>query len=174
LHIDSSRRALQLVALWEAIKGFVVLGAGFGLLTLLHHDVRQVALSLVTRLHIDPAQHYAGIFLDLAEHTTDARLWAGAGLATLYSIIRLAEGYGLWYAHRWGEWLGALSGALYIPIEVYELLHRPSGIKIGTLILNVVVVAYLAWVLYRGRPSTQLSAASASGSSSSSPRNPPL
>lgn len=174
MHNDSSRRALQLVALWEAVKGFVVLGAGFGLLTLLHHDVRQVALSLVTRLHIDPAQHYAGIFLDLAEHTTDARLWAGAGLAALYSVVRLAEGYGLWYAHRWGEWLGALSGALYVPVEIYELLHRPTWIKGGTLVLNVAVVAYLVWVLYRGRQAPQPSTASASGSSSSSPRNPPL
>lgn len=142
---------MHLVALMEAVKGFIVLGAGFGLLTLLHHDVAHIALALVTRLHIDPDQHYAGIFLEAAEHVTDAHLWIGAALALLYSVVRLAEGYGLWMEHRWGAWLGALSGAIYVPIEIYELFHRPNWIKAGTLALNVSVVIYLGWSLRKGR-----------------------
>jgi uncharacterized membrane protein (DUF2068 family) len=175
LQIDSNRRAMQLVALTEAFKGFIVLAAGFGLLALIHHDVRHVALSLVTRLHIDPSEHYAGLFLDLADHVTDLRLWGAAGLAVLYSAIRLAEGYGLWFAQRWAAWLGALSGALYVPIEIYELWHKPSGVKAATLALNIAVVAYLGWTLWRGRTDGQPTAVSSSASlSASSPRNPPL
>ena len=152
MHIDSSRRAMQAVALMEAFKGFIVLGAGFGMLTLLHRDVAHIAVSLVTRLHIDPEQHYAGIFLEAAKHVTDARLWAGAGLALLYSTIRLSEGYGLWFERRWAEWLGVVSGGFYLPIEVYELFHKPSWIKAATLTLNVAVVLYLVWMLRRGQP----------------------
>ena len=151
MHIDSSRRAMQAVALMEAVKGFIVLGAGFGLLTLLHRDVAQIAVSLVTRLHIDPEQHYAGVFLEAAERVNDTHLWVGAGLALLYSAIRLAEGYGLWFEHRWGAWLGAFSGALYVPVEVYELWHKPSWVKAATLTLNVGVVIYLICTLRRGR-----------------------
>jgi len=142
---------MQLVAVMEAIKGFIVLGAGFGLLTLLHRDVAHIAVSLVTRLHIDPEQHYAGVFLDAAEHITDARLWGLAALALLYSALRLAEGYGLWFERHWGKWLGVLSGGFYVPIEVYELWHKPSWIKAATLTLNVAVVVYLVWTLQRGR-----------------------
>ena len=149
LHIDSSRRATQAVALMEAVKGLIVLGAGFGLLTLLHRDVVHVAVSLVTRLHIDPSEHYAGVFLDAAEKVTDAKLWLGAALALLYSAIRLAEGYGLWFEHRWAAWLGAGSGALYVPIEIYELWHKPGPVKAATLTLNVAVVLYLIWTLRR-------------------------
>ena len=147
----STRRALQAVAVMEAVKGFVVFGAGFGLLALLHHDVRHIAESLVTRLHIDPDQHYAGIFLQAASRVTDAHLWGLAALAMLYSAIRGAEAYGLWFGRRWGEWLGAGSGAIYVPVEVYELWHKPSALKGATLTLNVAVVAYLVWVLWRGR-----------------------
>jgi uncharacterized membrane protein (DUF2068 family) len=143
---------MQAVALMEAVKGLIVLGAGFGLLALLNRDVAHIAVSLVTRLHIDPEQHYAGVFLDAAERVTNTRLWAGAALALLYSAIRLAEGYGLWFGHRWGSWLGAVSGGIYVPVEVYELLHKPSVIKAATLILNVAVVVYLVWTLQRGRP----------------------
>ena len=155
LPIDSSRRALRAVALMEAVKGFIVLGAGFGLLTLLHRDVAHIAVSLVTRLHIDPEQHYAGVFLDAAEHVTDMHLWIGAGLALLYSAIRLAEGYGLWFGRRWAEWLGVVSGGIYVPVEIYELVNKPSWVKAATLTLNVAVVLYLVWTLRRGRPAAR-------------------
>jgi len=141
--------ALRAVALMEAVKGLIVFGAGFGLLALVHRDVRRIAESLVTRLHIDPDQHYAGIFLDAASRATDARLWALAALALLYTALRWAEAYGLWLGRRWAEWLGAGSGAIYVPVEVYELLHKPSAIKAATLAFNVAVVAYLLWTLRR-------------------------
>ncbi len=147
----SSRRALRLVALMEAVKGFIVFGAGFGMLALLHRDVRHIAESLVTHLHIDPDRHFAGIFLNAAAHVTDARLWGLAALALAYSALRWAEAWGLWFQRRWGEWLGAASGAIYAPVEVYELLDKPSAIKAGTLALNLIVIAYLLWSLWRER-----------------------
>ena len=141
---------MQAVALLEAVKGGIVLGAGFGLLELLHRDVRHIAESLVTRLHIDPSRHYAGIFLNAAAQVTDARLWALAVLAFAYSSLRFAEAYGLWRARRWGVWLGAAGGAIYVPVELYELWHKPSWIKVVTLAVNVAIVAYLVANLVRG------------------------
>jgi uncharacterized membrane protein (DUF2068 family) len=148
---NQSRRALQVVAMMEAIKGLIVFGAGFGLLTLLHRDVRRVAESLVTRLHVNPERHYAGIFLDAAAHVTDARLWGLAALALIYSILRGAEAYGLWFGRRWAALLGAAGGAIYVPVEIYELWERTSVVKAATLTLNVAVVAYLIWTLRSGR-----------------------
>ena len=150
-HTRAAHRTLKLVAVMEAVKGLIVFGAGFGLLTLLHRDVRHVAESLVTRLHIAPENHFAGIFLDAAAHLTDARLWAFAALAFVYSALRWTEAWGLWLHRRWAEWLGVVGGAIYLPIEVYELWEKPSPIKLATLTLNVAVVAYLVWMLRQGR-----------------------
>ena len=169
MNFDTGRRAMQAVALMEALKGIIVLGAGFGLLALLYRDVARIAVSLVTRLHIDPSGHYAGIFLNAASHVTDVRLWLGAGLAALYSTLRFAEGYGLWFEHRWAEWLGVASGGIYLPIEVYELCFQPGTVKATTLTLNVAVVAYLALRLHRGHAAARATAARL-GSSRSSPR----
>ena len=152
---NSSHRALQIVALMEAVKGFIVFGAGFGMLALLHRDVRRIAESLVTRLHIDPEQHFAGIFLNAAAHVTDARLWGLAALALAYSALRWVEAWGLWFERRWASWLGAAGGAIYVPVEVYELLEKPSTIKAATLVLNLIVVAYLVWTLWQNRSSVQ-------------------
>jgi uncharacterized membrane protein (DUF2068 family) len=147
----NSQRALRAVALMEAAKGVIVFGGGFGLLALLHRDVRRIAESLVTRLHIDPTRHYAGVFLDLASHINDARLWGLAALALAYSALRGTEAYGLWMNRRWAAWLGAGSGAIYVPVECYELWEKPSAVKAATLTFNVAVVAYLIWTLRQGR-----------------------
>ncbi len=145
----SAPRTMRAVGLMEAIKGLIVLGGGFGLLGLLHHDVRRLAVSLVTRLHMDPERHYAGVFIDAASRVTDARIWALAALALTYSSLRFAEGYGLWHARRWALWLGATGGAIYMPVEIYEMWQRPNPISVGTLTLNAAIVAYLLWNLRR-------------------------
>ena len=142
---------LQAVAVMEAVKGLSVFAAGFGALALMHRDVRHIAESLVTRLHIDPEQHYAGLFLDAAARVTDLHLWGLAALALAYSALRWVEAYGLWLNRRWAAWLGAAGGAIYLPIEIYELWHKPSPIKAATLAFNLAVVAYLLWTLQRGR-----------------------
>lgn len=140
---------LRLVAFFEAVKGVIVIAAGFGLLTLLHRDVRHIAESLVTRFQLDPERHFPSLFLAAAARVTDTRLLSLAALAVLYSAIRLTEAYGLWFERRWAAWLGAASGAIYVPVEVYELMERPTGIKAATLVLNIAVVAYLLWTLRR-------------------------
>lgn len=140
---------MQAVAVMEAVKGVIVIGAGFGLLGLLHRDVRHIAEALVTRLHFDPNGHYVGLFLDAAAKTTDSHLWLLAGLALIYSVLRGAEAYGLWNNHPWAAWLGAAGGAIYLPVEVYELWHRPSPVKVVTLLVNLAVVVYLIWALRR-------------------------
>ena len=128
-----------------------MIAAGFGALALVHRDVLHVAESLVTRLHIDPERHYAGVFLDLASRVTDMHLWLLALLALAYAALRGVEAYGLWLNRRWAAWLGAAGGAIYIPVELYELWHKPSLLKVATLAVNVAVVAYLVWTLQRGR-----------------------
>jgi len=173
VNFDTDRRAMQAVALMEALKGIIVFSAGFGLLALVHGDVAHIAVSLVTRLHIDPSGYYAGIFLHGANQLTDARLWLGAALAALYSALRFAEGYGLWFERHWGVWLGVASGSIYLPIEVYELWHQPGAVKATTLTINLAVVTYLAWRLRRERASGHATASSL-GSSSISPSKPPV
>jgi uncharacterized membrane protein (DUF2068 family) len=144
---------IRLVALLEAAKGAVVICAGFGLMALIHRDVQAVAEDVVRHLHINPARHFPQIFLDAAAAATDARLWAMALAAMLYAIIRFAEAYGLWREQTWAEWFGIISGALYLPVEAYELTVRVSAIKVSVLLVNLVVVGWLVrvrWKMNRG------------------------
>ena len=69
------------------------------------------------------------------------RIVAG-GLAA-YALIEIVEGFGLWWAKRWAEYLTVVATAAFLPIEVYELTEKMSSFKIGTLALNVLAVLYI-------------------------------
>lgn len=67
----------------------------------------------------------------------------------LYALVRFAEAYGLWWERRWAEWLAALSGGIYVPVEIYELSRGVSAIKAAALVLNLCVVAYVLRALWK-------------------------
>ncbi|WP_416052315.1 DUF2127 domain-containing protein [Cupriavidus basilensis] len=135
---------LKGIALFEAAKGVLVILAGLGLVALLHRDAQALAEAIVARLHLNPGSRYPTIFLSLMAHPSDARLWAIGGSAAMYAAMRLTEAYGLWRQRVWAKWLGVWSGAVYIPVELYEAVAHPSAIHIGLAIANVLIVVYLA------------------------------
>jgi uncharacterized membrane protein (DUF2068 family) len=112
-------------------------------LSLIHHDVHSAAARLIDHLHLNPAKKYPHIFLSAASNIGDPQLMVLALLAFLYAAIRGAEAYGLWHERRWAEWLGAASGAIYVPFEIYELLQGAHWMKWAALVINIGIVAYL-------------------------------
>jgi len=142
---------IRTVAFFEAIKGALVLLAGLGVLSLIHRNIQAIAENLVRHSHLDPASHYPRIFLDAAKHTTDGRLWAFAGAAAVYSLVRFAEAYGLWFERRWAEWFALTTSGLYLPLEIFELVHRPTPVKLAILVTNLGIVAYMTYALWHSR-----------------------
>jgi len=142
-----AHKVLRPIAAFEAFKGAVALVLGFGLLSFLGKDADQFAEQLLLRMHLDPANHYPQIFIRAMSTVTDTRLWLMAGFASLYATVRFVEAYGLWNARRWAEWFAAFSGGVYLPIEIFELLRRVTWVRCATLLLNLVIVAYMVWLL---------------------------
>jgi uncharacterized membrane protein (DUF2068 family) len=148
--IDESSFAagLRAIATLEALKGVLVLLAGFGLLHFLHRDVGEAAEHVVQRLHMNPSRHFGQVFIAAASKLTDAKLWALAAAALAYSIVRFVEAYGLWNRRVWAQWFALLSGMIYIPWELYEVLDRPTKFRLGILAINIVIVVYMAWIRF--------------------------
>jgi uncharacterized membrane protein (DUF2068 family) len=140
---------VRAVALFEAAKGTLVILTGFGALSLIHHDAQRFAEQLVGHLHLNPAKHYPRIFIDTAANLTDTRLWRLAALAAMYGLIRFVEAYGLWLGWRWAEWFAAVSGGIYIPFEIYELLQGATWLALGALVVNVLIVGLMIHTLLR-------------------------
>lgn len=144
-------RALRAVASVEFFKGLIVLLAGFGVLSLVHRDAWDVAESFLEWLHISPDTHYAQVFLNLADQVTDTKLWFVAIGAAAYSTLRFAEAYGLWKERAWAEWLALISGAIYLPFEIYELARRPHWIRLAIFLINLAVVLYMVFLRMQAR-----------------------
>jgi uncharacterized membrane protein (DUF2068 family) len=146
-----ARRALRGIALFECLKGVAALAALLGVLDLMHHDVRHLAITLIGRFGLDPEAHYPSLLLHYADLLPGANVPLLVLLAAGYIGLRFAEAWGLWYDRAWGEWLGALSGGLYVPFELRHLAHRPGWINAAVLAGNVFVVAFLAYRLWLRR-----------------------
>lgn len=142
---------LRTIALVEGAKGLAVLAVGTGVLALVHHSLQDAAETIVRHLHLNPASKYPRIFIDAAANLNDTGLLLLAGVAFVYAATHLAEATGLWLERRWAEWLGVCNGSIYIPFELYELTRHVSALKIGTLLVNAAIVAYLARELWRKR-----------------------
>jgi uncharacterized membrane protein (DUF2068 family) len=146
--VDASRRALRTIAAFEALKGGLAVGAGLGLLGLLHRDIHPLATSLIGHIGLDPGAHYPALFLHDVDLLRDVNLRTLLAALTAYAVIRCAEAWGLWAGRPWGAWLGALSGALYVPFELRHFWHRPTWLAAAVIGVNVLVVAFLARQLW--------------------------
>ena len=140
-----------MVALFEASKGLLVLLAATGLLSLVHSDLHAIAAKLIEHTHLNPASKFPRIFLDAASDLQNSRLLLLALGAAAYSAVRFVEAYGLFYQRAWAEVLAAGSGAVYVPIEVVELLRSATVHGFILLLLNLAVVGVMLHALFSRR-----------------------
>lgn len=143
--------ALHAIALFEALKGVAAIAASLGLLSLVHHDVRAIAYALMGHLHVNPDAHFPQMLLNDISALQNANLRQIVLLAWGYATIRLTEAYGLWRDKAWAEWLAAVSGAVYLPLELSHLVSHTTAINGLVLVGNIAVVAYMVVRLRRRR-----------------------
>lgn len=140
---------LRAVASLEMFKGILAIIGGIGLVTLLHKDIGDVAENIVEALHLNPAHRIAQAFIHLADRVDNSRIIAMICVAFAYALIRFVEAYGLWNARAWAEWFAIISGAVYLPWEVSEVVKHPHHvvrwIVLGVNILVVLYMVYVRW-----------------------------
>jgi uncharacterized membrane protein (DUF2068 family) len=146
--VTNQRNALHAIAIFEATKGLAALAGLIGVLDLLHHDVRAVVLTLIGRFGLDPESHYPSLLLHYADLLPAADVHMLVMLASAYIALRFIEATGLWLGKAWGEYLGALSGGIYIPFEVMHFIDEPTWMNAFIVALNAVIVGYLAYALW--------------------------
>ncbi len=139
---------LKAIAVLEGAKGVLALAFGAGV----------ISISRLASLG-DPDGEFPFPFKAASAHGApdllhsfvswigSENLWLIGVCAIVYAGVRLIEAYGLWREMGWAEWFAAVSAAIYIPIELYELFQRVMLITIVILTINIVLVAYLSWKL---------------------------
>jgi len=141
--------ALRLIAAFKLFKGLVLLVVGIGALKLLHKDVGSELESWADLFRVDPDNLYFQHLLEKFSVLDDHKLKQLSVGTFFYSALLLTEGIGLLLAKRWAEYFTIIVTSSFIPLEIYELIKRVSWAKLVVLLLNIVVVIYLAIELRR-------------------------
>ena len=139
---------IRLIILERIVKSAILVALAIGLIVLGRTGVlyglavdgeRELLLAadanLVTRL-IDRALVYVGFY----KHQTTLAIVVAA-----YAVIELTEGIGLAMRRRWAEYLIVFATGLLIPYEAWEVTHKVTLFRVGSLVLNIAIVAYLAY-----------------------------
>jgi uncharacterized membrane protein (DUF2068 family) len=66
-------------------------------------------------------------------------------LVAAYALLEGVEAVGLWRGLRWAAYLTFVATTLLVPLEVYEIIHKPTALKAITLVINLAIVVYLVY-----------------------------
>src|SRR6266704_2349136 len=112
--------ALRAIATVEFAKGVIVLLLAFGVLSLVRRgNLWDFVEGILDFLHVDLDGRFA---------------------------LRFVDAYGLWKARVWAEWVALISGAIYLPFEIYELFRRITVVRASVLIVNLAIVLYMLYL----------------------------
>jgi uncharacterized membrane protein (DUF2068 family) len=136
---------LRGIALYKLLKVVILVLAAYGEIRL--HDA-----SLSAKLLSWAAARPQGLEHDVVTQAlvwfsglSEARVHALRFVTLSYALVFAVEGIGLWMQRRWAEWLTTIITASLIPLEVWELVHRPNFGKALVLVGNLIIVGYLYW-----------------------------
>lgn len=62
-----------------------------------------------------------------------------------YFVVEGVEAVGLWKERRWAEYLTVLATVGFLPFELHALVEEITVVRVGALVVNLVVLAYLLW-----------------------------
>ena len=124
-------------------KGLLLLLLGAGVYTLHDDNLPEEFRQSLQFFHLDPEKaFFTELARKISEITPANIVWVARG-TVLYSLFSLVEGTGLLFRVPWAGWLAIGESAFFIPIEVYELMHRTSVSLVIILGLNILIVWYL-------------------------------
>ena len=136
-------RLLPWIAAERALRAVLLVAGGTVLLTHLHENWAGDVTDLTHKAGLDPKQNWIQRILHDATRLNANRAILFGSVALAYAVLEGAEAYGLWRQRRWGEWLTVIATSLLLIPEVWELTKSTTLLKVGALLVNLAIVAYL-------------------------------
>jgi uncharacterized membrane protein (DUF2068 family) len=147
---NSHNRWLMLIALYKGLQALLFIGLGVAVLNLRHKDIDEIIGQLGDFLR-SPESRFVNFLYDRAPLINDPLLRRIGALAFSYAGLSLAEGIGLFLEKAWGEYLTLAITASFLPLEIFEILHRVTWVRVGLLVVNSLVFLYLLKVVMNRR-----------------------
>lgn len=144
-----SMLVLRLIAAFKFVKALLVVGTGFGLLSLANPVIVISLQQFTDSLSDGVEQRLLRNLLAMLVGVSSGRLHLMATASFLYAALFFIEGFGLWRGRHWAEWLTVIATSSFVPIELYELARAPHLKTVLIIVVNLLIVAYLIWRMRR-------------------------
>ena len=146
-----NRYVLRLIAVDRVIHFVVLAALGIAIILFAGHqkdlrgDYLRISNSLQASVGFVSSRN--GFFREITHlvSMSTTKLYLYGSTFSAYAAINAVEAVGLWRERRWAEYLTFIEVTLLLPLEIYELASKISYLKIGALVINLVVMAYLLW-----------------------------
>jgi len=136
-------RLLPWIAAERALRAVLLAAVGMVLLTHLHENWASDVTDLARKGGLNPKDNWIQRILHDAAKLNASKAFLFGIVALGYAALEGTEAYGLWNRRRWGEWLTVLATSLLLIPEVWALTKSATLLKVGALVVNVAIVAYL-------------------------------
>ena len=134
---------VRVIAVFKLVKCALFLCSALAIARILRLGVEDAVASWLAVVHIDPQSHWLHWLLNKASGISHDTFRLVAAGSFLYAAIYLIEGIGLWLDRPWAEWLTIVGSLCLVPLELYEIYEHVTPIRIGILVVNVIIVAFL-------------------------------
>jgi uncharacterized membrane protein (DUF2068 family) len=148
---DDHAKGLWLVGLFKLSKAVFFTVLGIAALHLIHQNLGDVVMRIAETLRLDTESHLVTFALDKADLVGHHQLRQASMFSFGYAGLCLIEGTGLVLRRVWAEYFTVVLTMMGLPWETYELIQRFTWMKVGMTVINLLLLAYLLWVLKRKR-----------------------
>ncbi len=141
----------RIIGVYKLVKAALLLALAVGLTRLFQQDVGTTLERWIVELRLDPENRLVRALLERAAKINPKHILAIEAGTFASALFVTVEGVGLLLRQRWAGYLTVIATALLLPLEVYEILHRLTAVRVGVFVVNLVIVGYLVFELRRSR-----------------------
>lgn len=139
-------RILLTIALFKLFKASVMVVAGITSIVFRKANLARLMLHWVNHLRLDPHNRFIDPIIDRLHLITPQTMEFIAAGTFFYAIMFAVEGFGLYFEKVWAEYLVLIDTVVLLPLEIYEITRKPDLLRIGILVGNVLILAYLVYL----------------------------
>jgi uncharacterized membrane protein (DUF2068 family) len=142
---------LRVIAIYEIIKTVCLLLVAAAAFHFYREQNFERLVQWLEHLSLADSNGLRWKLVELLHDFGPSKFVAVGAVALGYAVLFAIEGVGLWLGKYWAEWFTVIATGSLIPLELYETVHGFNWLKVGALLTNIAIVAYLVRTALQSR-----------------------
>lgn len=142
--MKKSNGFLKFIVAYKAIFSIAELGISASFFHFIGKNLALEVTHLAVNLNLDMENRVVHSVIEQAGVMGEGTMMGITVFVFFLGVLNMIEAIGLYMRQRWAEWLTVFATGALIPLEAYEVYSHVTSLRVAILIINVLVVYYLA------------------------------